>query len=166
MSEYWIIGDDGEEYGPVSGDEIHNWINDRRVDAETRIRRGSDAPWKPAADDPEFANLVASALSAPSRKQTTSTTPRPAASGLAIASLICGILTLPTSCCCPLTGLPGIVLAVLALQKNAANPSRIGGRGMALAGLGLSLLGLALFAGFQIAGVTFDGFLEGWNNGG
>jgi len=163
MSDYWIIGDDGREYGPVPDAEIRNWIADRRVDAETRIRQGKDGPWKCASEHTDFAGLLTASLSAPEPRNAP---PSPPAAGFAIAALICGLLTLPTACCCPLTGIPGILFAVLALKQIADNPARRGGRGLAMAGLILSLLGIALFAGFQIAGVTFDGFLEGWKNGG
>ena len=165
MNGYWIIGDDGGEYGPVSESEIRNWIQDRRVDAETRVRHGADGPWKRASEYPEFASLVAVAISAPNPKGSPEAHASAPPGGFAIAALVCGFLTLPTSCCCPLTGIPGILFAFLALKQIAENPDRRGGRGLAIAGLILSLVGLALFAGFQIAGVTFDGFLEGWNNG-
>ncbi len=112
-----------------------------------------------ASEHADFTNLLAASLSAP---EPGNAPPSPPAAGFAIAALICGLLTLPTACCCPLTGIPGILFAILAFKQIAENPDRRGGRGLAMAGLILSLLGIALFAGFQIAGVTFDGFLEGW----
>lgn len=162
MSDYWIIGDDGQEYGPVPESEIHNWIADRRVDAETRIRQGVDGPWQRASEHAAFTGRLAAARRSPERG---SDAPSPPACGFAIAALVCGLITLPTSCCCPLSGVPGILFAILALKRISEEPGQRGGRGPAIAGLILSLLGLLLFAGFQIAGVTFDGFLEGWKNG-
>ena len=54
MNSYIIIGDNGEEYGPVSAEEIRNWIADRRVDAQTLIRLKETQEWKRASEWPEF----------------------------------------------------------------------------------------------------------------
>lgn len=65
--------------------------------------------------------------------------------GFAIASLICGILSVV--CCMGfLTGIPAVILGIVAMNKEKADPNIYGGRGLALAGTitgGLgSLLGL------------------------
>ncbi len=164
MNGFWIIGDDGGEYGPVSEDEIRNWISDRRVDAETRVRQGNDGSWKRAAEYPEFAAaLIASAPALGPGRATEERTPP--ASGYATASLICGLLTLPTSCCCPVAAIPGVVCGIVALRKIAAAPDRHGGRKSAVWGIALSVIGVMVFVGLHLAGVALDGFLEGWGLG-
>jgi hypothetical protein len=66
--------------------------------------------------------------------------PQPPASqnGLAIASLITGILALPTTCCCSILSLPlGIAACVMggiALSRIKAAPHIYGGKGLALGG--------------------------------
>lgn len=50
-----IIGADGREYGPVTTDQIHQWIRDRRVDGATRIRPEESAEWTTVGLLPEFA---------------------------------------------------------------------------------------------------------------
>lgn len=52
---YFMIGGDGREYGPVTGQQLRAWISQRRANAETRIRREGQAESIPLADWPEFA---------------------------------------------------------------------------------------------------------------
>jgi hypothetical protein len=55
---YTIIGDDGKEYGPVSGGDLHLWIADGRVHAQTQAQ-GEGAPeWKALSEFAEFAGAL------------------------------------------------------------------------------------------------------------
>lgn len=67
------------------------------------------------------------------------------AQGLAIGSLVCGILGLVGCCFWPISGplaIVAIVLGFVTLSKAKANPSAVGGKGMAKAGLITGFLGL------------------------
>lgn len=76
----------------------------------------------------------------------------PPASGLAIASMILGILSMPMTCVY-LIGTPGAILAVIFghLARGKARRGEAGGEGMALAGLICGYISLALAA----AGIAF-----------
>ena len=54
MANYKIIGADLIEYGPVSAEQIRQWINEGRVDAETKLQTDGTAEWKLLAEVPEF----------------------------------------------------------------------------------------------------------------
>src|SRR5687768_4592912 len=54
--------------------------------------------------------------------------------GLAIASLVCGILSI-VLCCSVFTGVPAIVLGIMAINKEKNDPGRYGGKGMAIGGI-------------------------------
>ena len=65
-------------------------------------------------------------------------------SGLAVTSLILGILSIPMLCCCYLNipiSIAGIITGLIGMGKPQ-------GRGMAITGLILSIVSLALFGGF------------------
>ncbi len=64
--------------------------------------------------------------------------------GLAIASLVLGILGLPTVGLLGVGALLGIVLGVVALVKAGREPSVYGGKGLAIAGIGASVLSILL----------------------
>lgn len=52
---YKIIGADQKEYGPVSAEQLRQWIAEGRVNAQTRIQAEGSAEWKPLSAYPEFA---------------------------------------------------------------------------------------------------------------
>jgi len=56
---YKIIGADGQQYGPISGDQIRRWIAENRVRGETLTQAEGTADWKPLSSFPEFANVGA-----------------------------------------------------------------------------------------------------------
>jgi hypothetical protein len=55
MANYKLIGADLLEYGPVSAEQIRQWISDGRVNAETKLQPEGTTEWKPLAEVPEFA---------------------------------------------------------------------------------------------------------------
>ncbi len=70
--------------------------------------------------------------------------PQPSSQGMAIGALICGILGIIG---CPLIGIVGIILGIIAVNRASAHPARYGGRGLAIAGIctgGASFITMAL----------------------
>src|SRR5687767_6068788 len=64
--------------------------------------------------------------------------------GLAIASLVLGILGLPTLGLVGVGALAGIVLGIVALVKASRAPGEYGGRGLAVAGIALSTISIVV----------------------
>jgi len=58
---YKIIGADGREYGPVTADQLRQWIRDGRANAQTKVQAESATEWKTLAEIPEFAGALGSA---------------------------------------------------------------------------------------------------------
>jgi hypothetical protein len=55
---YTIVGGDGQRYGPVSADQLRQWVAQGRANGQTlTYREGGD--WKPLSTYPEFADLAA-----------------------------------------------------------------------------------------------------------
>jgi len=44
---YKIVGVDGQQYGPVSVEEIRRWIADKRANAQTLVQVEGSPEWKP-----------------------------------------------------------------------------------------------------------------------
>jgi hypothetical protein len=55
LVNYKIIGADLKEYGPVSTEQIRQWITERRVDSDTKLQAEGDSEWKRVGDVPELA---------------------------------------------------------------------------------------------------------------
>ncbi|MDB6020509.1 MAG: hypothetical protein JWQ04_366 [Pedosphaera sp.] len=56
---FTIIGADQKQYGPVTADEVRQWIRDGRADGRTLARSEAVGEWQPLASFPEFAAFTA-----------------------------------------------------------------------------------------------------------
>jgi prepilin-type processing-associated H-X9-DG protein len=148
---YKIIGADQKEYGPVSSEQIQQWITLGRVNAQTKTQLNG-GEWKPLGDFPEFAAVFGSnvpPLSGPPPLSQTLTPAQPTkTSGLAIASLVLGILGFFS---CGITALIGLILGIASMRQVRRSNGTIGGGGIALAGTIVSAVFLLLIPGFMAA---------------
>lgn len=57
--------------------------------------------------------------------------------GMSVASLVLGIVSIPTTCVCigPILGLIAVILGTFSLVRAAGDPTRFGGRGLAVGGI-------------------------------
>jgi hypothetical protein len=102
-----IIGADSKEYGPVSTEQIRQWIAEGRANAQTQVKAEGTMEWKPLGSFPEFAASVASGVVPPPAVPVQLRPHVPNYLVPAILSTIC--------CCLPF----GIVAIVFAAQVNA-----------------------------------------------
>jgi hypothetical protein len=159
---YKIIGADGKEYGPVSGEQMRRWIAEGRVENRTPVFAHGATDWNFAGLLPEFANCFPTTPPA-----IAPTWQRRESNSFATWGLICGILAWLPCCCC--YGFPcnllGLVFSLIGLAQINSQPERYEGRGTAIAGMALSVISLLLFAilimwsiatgNFQVNGTTF-----------
>jgi prepilin-type processing-associated H-X9-DG protein len=125
---YRVLGVDGKEYGPVTGDVLRQWIAEGRINAQTHIKPEGAADWQALGAVTEFAPAMAAARAAALSASTVTQT-----SGMAISSLVLGILGF-----CGLTAVAGVVTGVLALIQIRRSGGRLSGRGLAIAGICVS----------------------------
>jgi hypothetical protein len=148
---YRIIGADGRQYGPISAGQIRQWIAEGRVDSRTPVFTNGAKDWTFLGLLPEFANyFIATTLppvaTPPQARKTNS---------FATAGLVCGILS--WICCCgfPMNVL-GLVFSLVALLQINRHPETHEGRGVAIAGLALSLVNLLLGLGMLVWSFAFN----------
>jgi hypothetical protein len=163
---YKIIGADGLEYGPVDRDTLKAWVVEGRANAQTRIQPVGSTEWIALGQIPEFAEVAASPPAPP--PPTLQALPTPASgvrtNPLAVASLVLGLLSLTVFLCC--SGLPcnlaGMVCSLIALVQIHNDPARQKGKGLAIAGLVLSLASIALGLLLHLFSMKFgDGHFPG-----
>lgn len=53
---YKIIGADQKAYGPVSVEQLRQWIAESRVNGQTQVQADGTEEWKPLSSFPEFAD--------------------------------------------------------------------------------------------------------------
>lgn len=146
---YRIIGGDGREYGPVSTEQLRDWLAQGRISAQTRVRAETGSEWKAAGEISELAALFARAAqdeAGPGPPPVISR-PRPGpakpAKGLAVASFVLGLCSFAL-CLSVFTGLPAIICGHVARSRARRAPDRYGGRGLAAVGLLLGYAGIVL----------------------
>jgi len=165
MASYHIIGGDGKEYGPYPPEKIRELLSESRLEPNSRIR-DKEGQWTTVEKLDEFSKLSPLIPVPPQTASPTATaTPYPhghrtKTNGFAIAGLVTGGLSI--TCIYPCCGIPfnvfGLIFSGIALSQLKANP-QMEGKGMAIAGLGCSLLSLGLFLVIVLIGAA-DGFMQ------
>jgi TM2 domain-containing membrane protein YozV len=62
---YRIVGKDGQQYGPVTAEQLRGWIAENRANAQTLVQADGSQDWKPLGSFSEFAaDLKPPAMSA------------------------------------------------------------------------------------------------------
>jgi hypothetical protein len=166
---YKIIGEDGKEYGPATPEQIRQWVAERRVEHRTPIFVDGAKDWNFVGLLPEFANCFpapgAPPPIAPPPRGTSIAGQMAKTNSYAQAGMIFGILSL-TCCCCGFPfGILGLVFSLIGLSQINANPQLHEGRGMAIAGLVLSILSLLLGAGSMFFNLLMHQPHVMWNVG-
>jgi len=99
---YTIIGSDGKQYGPVTAEQLRQWIKEGRASAHTQTRAEGAATWQPLGSIPELASCFG-AVPAPSAPPAAPTAPTSGGPVRIPSYLPQAILV--TLCCCPLFGI-------------------------------------------------------------
>lgn len=142
MPNYFVIGADQKEYGPVSTDDLRRWIAEGRADAQTQVRADGTTEWLPLATVPELGDALKKTSPPPiSALPTGAATATGKTSALAVTSLVLGILGVFT---CGATALFGLILGIVAMIKVSNSRGALRGQGLALAGTIVSAIFLLL----------------------
>jgi type II secretory pathway pseudopilin PulG len=143
MATYTVIGSDQKQYDSITADNIRSWITDGRLNAQSLMREENDTEFRQLSAFPEFVDAFAVKTSvsiAPPHLPAAASAAPVKTSGMAIASLVLGILGLFT---CGITALIGLIFGIIAMVKVKNSGGRLGGNGIALAGVIVS--GIFLF---------------------
>ncbi|MGD0650124.1 MAG: DUF4190 domain-containing protein [Verrucomicrobiia bacterium] len=141
---YKIIGPDGKEYGPVTAEQMRQWVDEGRANAQTQVLAEGDVEWRPLS---MFAELVGEAEASLHEGESTMSAPaviQSKTSGMAITGMVMGILGIVTCYCGLLFALLGVIFSGVAISQINKNPAHLTGKGMAIAGLVTSIVALAI----------------------
>ncbi len=91
---YRIVGKDGQQYGPVTAEQVRVWIAENRANAQTLTLAEGSQEWKPLGSFPEFAADFKPPPGAAAVPPTISSPPSPrlARASDKIPAGVCGIL--------------------------------------------------------------------------
>ena len=186
MRLYYFKAGDGNEYGPISAEEVTAWQKQGRMNSESLVRYEDSNEWVPLVNMPELA--YAEPPPAPQPPHTSgSGTGNPTSvteqnydedhRGGLILGLGIGGLVLSITCCCTLPLPIGLLIAIPAwamgssdMRKMNAGKMDPSGKGNTKGGLIcgiigtiLSLMGLLLLIAavvFEFSSDNFYGFLR------
>jgi prepilin-type processing-associated H-X9-DG protein len=143
MANYKVIGGDHKQYGPVTLEDLRKWIAQGRLDAQNKVQLEGTDEWKSLGEIPELSEALRNRVPPPPLPSTPVSSP---CSGLAVTSLVLGILGAFT---CGITALFGLVLGIIAMVKVSNSRGALRGGGLALAGVivsGIFVIFIPFFA--------------------
>jgi hypothetical protein len=159
VSALWHVAVNGERAGPYSEADLRAMISSGRVNAATQVWTDGMDDWQPVSSIPRLCAghpWLAGHGAAP-----VATT-----SGLAVASLVCGVTSLvlilfACGAVSGLAGLPAVITGHMAIGAIGRSEVPMAGRGLAIAGLVTGYLGLLA----QLAVIAFFAFAI-WSSAG
>jgi hypothetical protein len=164
---YKIIGADQKEYGPISADQLRQWIAEGRVNGSTQVQPEGATGWKTVSELPEFAVSVPGSAPSVPVAPIQMPGPRPAAKAnqVAVWSMITGIIAI-IPCCWAFGGVIGlisIVLGIVGLSQIKQN-SRQTGSGFAIAGIVMGILSLLITVAIWLTLAAFPQIMTNFQN--
>lgn len=154
----WYYSKDAAQHGPVALEDLQAKIRSGDVAPDALVWRDGMLDWVPATTVPDLVPASQPAPDSPVAVYTPPATPLPAkyppianaspTSGLAIASLIFGILGFTT--CTFFPGIVAVICGHMAMGSTHPQTGNLGGRGMAVAGLILGYICVALLLVFAL----------------
>lgn len=145
---YKIIGADGKEYGPISTEQIRQWLKEGRLNSQTKIKPEGATDWQMLAALPEFANALGGGSPPPIAASTTTSSGSgglnviiPYKNVRALIAYYLAVFSLIPFLGMPL-GLAAFVLGILGLKFRRQHPTT---GGAVHAWIGIVLGGLCGF---------------------
>ena len=159
----WYYGIDGAQRGPVDDDEMRAMLASGMINQNALVWKDGMEGWLPLAQVPEWASVLTTPSVTPVQGYEPPTSSPPSSgqpgygprgyvplpakrtNGLAIASLVCGVMSLLLMFSCALgilAGIPAVVCGHMALSQIKRANSPLSGVGLPMDGNGLAVGGL------------------------
>lgn len=145
----WYYGSSAGQKGPVEENELRAMIAAGQVGPETLVWRDGMKDWTRLDAVAELSSGAVSPYAPPGSLAAGYYAPV-ANSGLAIASMVCGILAVVTCHIGGIFGIPAVICGHLAMSQIQKSPVPMTGRGMAIAGLVTGYLGILFSLAFVV----------------
>lgn len=150
----WYYGSSAGQHGPVDENELRAMIASGGVVPQTLVWREGMTDWVPLQNVPEFGLSQAVSHQAPyGGAQGYFPGAQVQTSGLAIASMVCGIASVVFCCFGGILGIPAVICGHMAMSQISNSPVPVAGRGMAIAGLILGYLGILTTLGSVVSSI-------------
>ena len=115
---YKILGADQREYGPVTADQLRQWITEGRANSQTMVQGPDSTEWRPLSSFAEFAGIMPAAAATAAAAATTGYAGTGGMQPIVPSYLWQSIVV--TACCCLPFGIAAIIFAAQVSSKLAA----------------------------------------------
>jgi hypothetical protein len=149
---YKILGTDQKEYGPVTTDQLRQWIKEGRANAQTLVRAEGSTEWKPLSAFPELADTLATTTASTPAALYSSETGAIAkrVSGPANGLMAVAIIGFVLQAAGLVMNLAGVGFATAGRHADAMPAMFKGAAGVASAVVGMAVSGLILFGALKM----------------
>ena len=152
---YKIIGADGKEYGPITTDQLKQWIAEGRVNAQTRVLPDGATDWKSLSEIPELAACLPIAPLAAPASQPGSAPAAEQVKGPAIGLIVTGILNVLLSAVRVVAMATGFGLGAFNSAGRGGQMDKLilsvaGTTGIVIGSIGIIIGGLIIYSGFKM----------------
>jgi len=169
MAASWYYVKNGEKQGPISGEQLVELAQNGTILPDNLVWTKGMTEWQPArnVEGLQFGGAAAASAPAPAGPPPTAGSPTapgsgsgaavPQTSGLAVTSLVLGIVGLTLCFVGILTAIPAIICGHMARAKIRASDGALTGSGLALAGLitgYLSLTSMLILPGMLLPALS------------
>jgi hypothetical protein len=118
--QFKIKGTDGAEYGPVTTDELQQWIAQHRCTRDSLVEADGSGEWVSLATLPEFQSALASPPPAQKQGDGGVSTVIPYKNAPALIAYYIGVFCIA---CPPILCFPAMILGVIGLRRVKENPA-------------------------------------------
>ena len=140
----WHYAKEQDKFGPVGEDELLGLIRAGTLADHNLVWREGMTEWQPISEVMDIQRALFAARAVPA-----SAVAAPPSNGMAITSMVLGIVSLVAGTLI-LTGLPAVICGHIARRQIRESPAAQSGDGMAIAGLITGYISIFFTIGFVI----------------
>lgn len=148
----WYYGSQGQQNGPMAESELRRLIGQGTITQATLVWREGLLEWKPLSSVTELHLPPVIGMAPMPYAQIPGYAPN---SALAIASMVCGIVSIMMCYVHAVSAIPAVICGHMALKKIRESEIPMAGRGMAIAGLVTGYLGILIQLAMIVAATLF-----------
>ena len=145
----WHYAKEQDKFGPVGEDELLGLIRAGTLADHNLVWREGMTEWQPISEVMEIQRALFAARAVPASAVAASAVAAPPSNGMAITSMVLGIVSLVAGTLI-LTGLPAVICGHIARRQIRESPAAQSGDGMAIAGLITGYISIFFTIGFVI----------------
>src|SRR6185436_14754609 len=147
---YKIIGADGKEYGPITAEQVRQWVAEGRANAQTKVLPEGATEWRALAEFPELAAATPIAPPQPTYQPGLASVPDQV-NGPAVGLIITAVLGFLVQLAALLINVLGVSFGALQSRRGDAWMNMFSGTiGIASSIITMLIAGLILFGALKM----------------